>query len=125
MSSKNYLAYTTRDWGGLISRPIASPVISQGICGRGRRGTTTAGGARRPAQRGRLLQPGDHRDRARRDAALGLRRARAPAGRGRPLPRAIRLATLRQLTAPAVFLVALPLVLLHPYVAMAAWAAIY
>ena len=40
-------------------------------------------------------------------------------------PRAIRLATLRQLTAPAVFLVALPLVLLHPYVAMAAWAAIY
>lgn len=39
--------------------------------------------------------------------------------------RAIRLATLRQLAAPAVFLLALPLALIHPYLAMATWGAIY
>jgi uncharacterized membrane protein len=39
--------------------------------------------------------------------------------------RAIRLGSLRLLTAPAVFLLALPLVRLHPYVAMVAWLAIY
>ena len=39
--------------------------------------------------------------------------------------RTIRLGFLRLLTAPAVFLLALPLVLLHPYAAMGAWLAIY
>jgi hypothetical protein len=39
--------------------------------------------------------------------------------------RSIRFSTLRTLTAPAVFLLSLPLVLLTPYAAMIAWTAIY
>jgi len=39
--------------------------------------------------------------------------------------RAVRLGFLRLLTAPVVFLLTLPLVLLHPYVAMVAWLATY
>jgi len=39
--------------------------------------------------------------------------------------RAIRFGTVRALTPPIVFLLSLPLILVHPYAAMAAWALIY